>query len=115
MSLTTLEVLIAARELIADEKRWCVGQSALKADGFPCQSQDPEAVRWCAIGAPRKFCGRSEEGDRLWFEVVDALRSVSGESSPAFDVNDRQGHAATLAMFDRAISASRAKAKEAGT
>jgi hypothetical protein len=93
-----LEVLRGAREIIADESRWCIGTSA--RDKYGDMLEDPkskDAVRFCAIGALArvgddetvvKICASIglREGHTLWF------------------INDNRGREAAIAALDREIA-----------
>jgi hypothetical protein len=96
----------AARALIENRDRWTTGSYARTAIGTKCAPDDPRAARWCAIGARVARVARGA-ADREASDAVDvALRRAAHElwadGSPA-TVNDRRGHAAVLAMYDRAI------------
>ena len=104
--MTTLDTLRAARALIADPSRWN-GDGGYARDRrgrivAPCS---PNAVRWCALGAidheaARRF-GNYQAATTPLYRVADDCISF---------INDNQGHAAVLALFDRAIAAEEAKA-----
>ena len=92
-----LEVLRGAREIIADESRWCIGTSAVDKYGDPVEAQSQEAERFCAIGALArvgdddvviKICASIglREGHTLWF------------------INDNRGREAAIAALDREIA-----------
>lgn len=99
--MTTLEVLIAARSLIADKSRWCVGSNArsLKGDSL-IDVWDPQAATWCAVGALMKVAPSGDFEEALFF-----LRSVAIKyfnSSPS-GVNDFRGHSEVMRMYDKVI------------
>lgn len=91
--MTTADKLRAAKALIEDPAHWCQGHYALNADGADISAGDPRAVKWCAIGA----CNHLGMTDK----TTDYLYRSSG--SPVTLINDLEGHAAVLALFDRAI------------
>lgn len=88
-----------ALALIEDEEHWCV------AARF-----DPIG-RMCAVGALEVATGRM---DGYWHKFRDLcgsqhLRRAAKEmGGTVMQINDCRGHAATLAMFDRAIELSKA-------
>jgi hypothetical protein len=88
--------LPATRDLIADKAHWTTGTLALAADGVACAPQSPAACAWCLIGAFMRVTGlrgfTKAEG-----VLIGLLRAVP------VHVNDRDGHAAVLALLDRAI------------
>jgi len=102
--MTTLEALKAARALIADPSHWTQGALARNARGNRVRPWSEHAVRWCAEGASIRVCGPN-------FGLRGRLVGVlfgDGADAP-WVVNDDQGHAAVLAMYDRAIAAEQAR------
>jgi hypothetical protein len=49
--MTELELLIAARDLLADPSRWIKGKVAQNATGDARNPDDPDACKWCMNGA----------------------------------------------------------------
>jgi hypothetical protein len=93
-----------ARALIANPDRWTTGSYARTAIGTKCAPDDPLAARWCALGA-RHIASEgaaTEVSDAVESALRRAARELRDGGSPAA-VNDRRGHAAVLAMYDRAI------------
>ena len=96
----TVEVLQAARALIADERNWC---------RLASYRRKGRHVQRCAMGAVNFAMGLDEH-------------DVSGKSNDCFSAlcevvhqgvrrfNDHHSHSDVLAMFDRAIAAEQAKA-----
>lgn len=98
-------VLRQARELIANPANWCQGETARDAEGWSAHPEDGRARRWDAIGAVERVAGRGSKvcGDalNLLYDVVPG--GVSTERGVA-SVNDDDGHAAVLDLFDSAIA-----------
>lgn len=46
-----LLVLRSIKQLLSSQKRWCQGYSALAADGAVVSADNPDASRWCLVGA----------------------------------------------------------------
>jgi len=94
-----------AKELIQDESRWCRGYLAVDADGLSADPTGSEAVRRCALGAllaaAYQFTNSREKSCQL---ATNALRPLCGSNKVVL-VNDYQGHAAILTLFDEAIEA----------
>ena len=94
-----------AKELIQDESRWCRGYLAVDADGISADPTGSEAVRRCALGAllaaAYQLTNSREKSCEL---ATNALRPLCGSNKVVL-VNDYQGHAAILALFDEAIAA----------
>lgn len=95
------EILVAARDKIADEKNWTQGEFARDANGDDVNAVSNKAVCWCAIGSLISVLPEDLSFDSvsLW-KLVD---SASGGSSYAF--NDSHTHAEVLGLFDKLIAA----------
>jgi len=102
-----VQIIQAARALVADENNWCCHQMAFDAYGVPVCATDGQASKLCAYGAliaaAHKMTG---DGSRAQYLTRLAARHF-GRSDALIRVNDTQGHAAVLALFDEAISNSR--------
>jgi hypothetical protein len=93
-----------ARALIVHPDRWTTGSYARTAIGTKCAPDDPLATRWCALGASYLALEGAdpEVSDAVESALRRAVRELWGDGRPAA-VNDEQGHAAVLKMYDRAI------------
>jgi hypothetical protein len=108
------ELLIAARSLIETPEKWTQGVGARSVFGDQRSALSPEAVCFCADGALYR-AGEPDFGGPIYNLAVRALnRSLVGEGSPYdpynyIEFNDAGDttHADVLAMFDRAISATK--------
>ncbi len=100
------DVLVAARALIAAPERWCKGAVARTQGGLPTTPCDPRAVAWCANGA----CICVAPNDRLRWKALDALQESSFRPVPSANDAPSTTHADILALFDKAIEATRAVA-----
>lgn len=94
-----------AKAIIEDPAHWCTDFFALNAQGDITDTTDPEAVRFCVLGA----CARAQKASGMSFvftvafpELEQAARDLYGHSSVAH-VNNRYGHSAAIQMLDRAI------------
>lgn len=101
---STVEILRAARERITPGERWTGGAYARDADGQEVFPFSERACSWCAVGSVAAELGL-DVGDA---EVV-AVAKLLGLTIEG--VNDRRGHAAVLARFDRAIELAEAEAR----
>ncbi|MCA1841750.1 MAG: hypothetical protein LC792_00910 [Actinobacteria bacterium] len=99
-SWTPAAALRAARALIADPAHWCQHEWALNENGEPVDPESRLAVRWCAWSAVIRV---KFYAGHLW------LAWAASPSSPSA-VNDYDGHAAVLEMYDRAIELAEAEA-----
>jgi hypothetical protein len=98
-------VLVFARNLIEDRRRWTTGVEARMASGIECTPDSPDAVCFCANGALRAC---SADPAAL-MAATARLASVIDEPAPTAYIavahqNDGRGHRAVLAAFDKAIA-----------
>jgi hypothetical protein len=99
------QVLERARALIADERYWCPGDLARDARGFPVNPADSSARQRCALGAlfaaAHQLTGDQHLAHHL---ATTVMRPLVGAAS-LMHINDSEGHAAVLDLFDLAIAA----------
>lgn len=100
-----LEQLRTARELLSDPTKWTRGEYARDRYGDAVPSAHAEAVCWCAYGALDR-AGAGQFGDAR--EYLRGAADKLFDSFPAC-VNDEQGHADVLRMYDRAIELAEAQ------
>lgn len=110
--MTTREILIAARALIATPERWTQGDRARDAAGAPIDPCDPRAVCWCISGALEAADPSGSDMDGFIGAAL-ALEKVIvglGHRAAIGDFNDapERTHAEVLAAFDKAIAATEA-------
>ena len=98
---TVLEVLKAARALIADPERWTQAAFARTEQGKVVKPWSPSASCWCATGALWKVVGATEE--RLFADAKDALYFGTYQRHIA-EANDDNDHAYIIRRFDKAIA-----------
>ncbi len=99
--LSTLTILMLARERIADPAHWCQRSLVTSADGLDVGLHDENAARWCAVGAVCHVFGSIHINQAIGYlhaAAKDLYRVVG-----IILVNDLCGHDATLRCFDRAI------------
>lgn len=109
---TTIEkhVLLKAKELIGDRKRWTTGCEARAGNGRSVDFASPKARRFCAMGALQK-CAMEMVGDedvalRMASDICDRLSASFIEGGEEiWVVNDCVGREAVLEIFDKAIVA----------
>jgi hypothetical protein len=113
--MTPLQALRAARELLADETRWCRSAPARTlrpatrshpAEWVRCAALDGAAVRWCAAGALVKVSGIESDPPGLR-EVERVALARFGVGLGRANDDPRISHAAILGAFDEAIAALR--------
>ena len=117
---TPRELLVEARETIAEPERWCRHAAARTATGRGVTCGDPEATAWCMSGALgmaaiRDMDGGEKSGDELkrhheaWERAtlhLDGACKVLRRAAPypIMAFNDMaQDHAIVLRAFDLAI------------
>lgn len=99
----TVEILKAAKALIADEENWTQTVYARDENGESVSATDPRAVCFCSRGAIDKITA----GNGAWEGAYDILLGLVTEDDDCIgvaDFNDTHTHAEVLALFDRAIA-----------
>lgn len=91
----------AARALIADPAHWTAEWFGITAEGKRVQGNDKTAIARCAYGACNAVIGDSVFWDTNTDELCQAGMDLYRQEP--VQVNNNRGHAAVLAMFDRAI------------
>ena len=105
------ELLKRARRRISRPEQWTTGTYARDRAEDACSPTGAGAVRFCALGAleaslPNGEGRRRREGwYERFFEARRRLQTAAGGGPPVRiqQCNDRDGHAAVLAMYDEAI------------
>lgn len=95
--MTTLEILRAARAIIAQPGRWCQGEMARDVNGCDTSPLAADACQFCAVGALIKASGKHRVTD-----IVMELRKTAG--THVVEYNDPTDLPAVLAMFDATIA-----------
>ena len=103
------QVLINARALIADPAHWTSGFLACTAAGHNVHWSDHSATKWCAMGAIYRtaydLVGDPREATRIGNEVAKSVCPTRWFRGGLPAINDVRGHAAVLAIFDKALQA----------
>ena len=103
------QVLINARALIADPAHWTRGELACTAEGQSVAWCDPSATKWCAQGAIYRaaydLVADQKEATRIGNGAAKSICRPRRLFMSLTIINDRQGHAAVLAAFDKALAA----------
>lgn len=106
-AMTTVEVLVKARELLSDPKRWAKGAYAKTAAGLGVNARSPQAVCYCSSGALYHFDDLTDGFPLAW----NTLTMVVGGSIPAWNDAPERAHAEILDAFSRAIELARQEAQ----
>ena len=113
--MTPKEVLIAAKAVIADEKRWIKRQLAVDSRGVAAHVGGEAAVCFCAVGAiervaymnPKARPNDVTQEDLASFRATLALQSVvkglGHNAIHLFNDNVLTKHSDVMAAFDKAI------------
>ena len=98
-----LQIVERARAFIEDKRHWCPGDLGRDAFGNSVSPIDSCAEQRCALGAlvaaAFEFTGDSHLAYHL---ATTSMRPLVGATSLAH-INDEEGHAAVVALFDIAI------------
>jgi hypothetical protein len=98
-------IIERARALIADESQWCRGALARDGSGRQVDPTDVTARRRCAYGALVAAAFELVSNLSQAHDLADAAaREIRGSPS-LINTNDTRGHAAVLALFDKALAA----------
>jgi hypothetical protein len=100
---TILETLKAAREVITLPEHHTTRWYARDAAGNSTGTQRPNAVAFCLIGALLKVRHREQAIRPCEALLETAAARLYPDYSGAVHVNDKLGHAAALALYDKAI------------
>ena len=99
---TETEVLRRAREIISDPTKWTQGTYARDKYGHRAEPDSPAASRWDALGAITRASKELGVREGIGAGSVDRLITIA--KGPVSTINDNQGHAAVLALFDKALA-----------
>jgi hypothetical protein len=99
------QVLIRARSLIARPAQWTRRVLASSRTGHPVLWHDQQACQWCALGAINR-AAYDLLGDRQRAEeIADEVIATCFPANMSW-INDTEGHAAVLGLFDGALARS---------
>jgi hypothetical protein len=99
-----IQIVERARALIEDERHWCPGALARDAFGYSVRPTDTNAEQRCALGALVAAAAEFTNDPHLAHHLaMTAMRPLVGATSLTH-INDEEGHAAVLALFDLAIA-----------
>jgi hypothetical protein len=99
--MTTREVLVAMRELLAKPEAWTQGAYARDASGRYVSLVSQEASCWCIGGALLKCSRMGGNYDEVLFKLGGIF---AGDSISAWNDAPERTHADVLALLDRAIA-----------
>jgi len=102
--MTTKEILLKAREILATPGKWCRGHYAVDSIGSMRGVDSPEACQLCALGAVAKVAGWRTAFDNALVKLTEAMQAKHlGSNIPVF--NDRcKTVEPVLELYDKAIA-----------
>jgi hypothetical protein len=93
---------------MADPARWARGTLASAGNDHQVAWYDPSATKWCAMGAIYRaaydLVGNRKEATRIGDEVAASVCPLRWLHPSLTAINDARGHAAVLAVFDKALA-----------
>ena len=100
------QIIARALEIISEETKWTRGAMARTADGRPCASGHPRAVRFCAVGALHRAASEllAENAFHRASEAEHLVLAASHELHGLPTINDMEGREAVIAMFKVALA-----------
>ena len=97
---TTLQNLLALRELLDDPNHWTKHTSARDINGLPVRSgMSPTAVCWCLSGAVFKITNTTHE----FLTLVDLLAVDKVEGIAAFNDDNNTTHRMVIDRIEHTI------------
>jgi hypothetical protein len=107
---TPAEVLIAARNRIAEPERWTKGAYARDADGRRLSSSNhPSATCWCLLGALEAIDSYARERLDAAYIIEDILDDISSASIALWNDDPRRTHSEVLSLLDDAIEIAKSR------
>jgi hypothetical protein len=101
---TEIAIIRRAREIISDPEKWTTHEGARDACNNPVSAVSKAAVCWCAAGAlDRAAAELGYLGGCEWGRAAERLCELTPNNS-IVEVNDEEGHAAVLSLFDKALA-----------
>jgi len=104
-TMTTKEILIAARAKIERPECWTNGAYARDAAGREVEPTCPDAVCWCVRGAIDASTGHHSGNRPASVLFSQAVAGYGALYIPIWNDEPNRTHAEVLAAFDRAIAA----------
>jgi hypothetical protein len=107
---TELAIIRRAREIISDPEHWTQCAAARDAEGNEVSPLSSSAVCFCAIGSLERATDevhpRKEHPTTNWNALVRAKNIIYDMAAHRgiVEVNDIEGHAAVLSLFDKALA-----------
>ena len=94
----------AARNLIENKDNWCVGAYAMTENGGVCPITDPNAKKFCAIGAMERVSFIHDDNSVLIVQAYGQLFKSGILSFVALNDARIHGHENVIKAYDKVIS-----------
>ena len=99
------QIIADARGLVADERRWIQNARAITRGRDRIEPYHPRAKRFCALGALERaaftLTGEVARARSLALSATECLCPAAKNAVFELEhINDRQGHASVLRLFD---------------
>ena len=106
------QIIAEARRIIEEPQAWCSGKFAVGKTGRALAVGSQRGVKHCAVSAlvlaARRTVGSKKDADRIADGIVSMIAPHGSDANAAqsyiWSINDRQGHAAVLDLFDTALA-----------
>jgi hypothetical protein len=100
------QIISRALEIISDDAKWTRVSLARTADGKPCTSLDPSAVRFCAVGALYRAASELLVDDPFDHALVaeQHVLAANHRNDGLQRINDIDGREVIVAMFRVALA-----------
>ena len=100
----TKEILIKARELIAQPEHWTQYEMARDVDGNPVEWDAREAYSFCSLGAiDRASNWQNDDAVEMAFTKLKLWARENTNCDMITEFNDHTTHAKVIAAFDEVI------------
>jgi hypothetical protein len=99
-----LLIIQRAREIISDEQHWCRGSYARGKAGISVAVNDPDAHRYCAMGALLLAASELSSDETIASSLAHDIAKIVSPTGSLVFVNDHYGHSAVLSLFDVAMA-----------
>ena len=107
------QIVARAREIIADRDHWTQGELAVFRDGRAAEPTHADAYAFCAVGALQRAAHElsSARASSLADQVqmlIESFAATCRDPNTDFSLeilNDDNGHAAVLLLFDHYLAA----------
>src|SRR5262245_53013330 len=94
-----IQIVEAARILIADEQHWCRRHLAEDVNGVSVSPTSASAVKWCGLGAVIAAAYQLTHDYNAAHQLGHEVLGPHYRAATLMQINDISGHARVLALF----------------